>query len=375
MAGVYIHIPYCRQACHYCNFHFSTSLQSKALLVDSIIKEIRHRYHQLKDVKLSSIYLGGGTPSLLDDAELRQVLACLTQYFNSANDIDITLEANPEDISYDKLQTWHELGINRLSVGIQSFIDKDLSYMNRAHNTRQSHSALEMVNKSDIESLSLDLMFGLVNSNMEEWHNNLLTALEYRPEHLSIYNLTVEEQTVFAHWKLKNQLNELSTDLQQEQFDHAATLLTSKGYDHYEISNYSLPNHNAIHNTNYWKRVPYLGIGPSAHTYNGVKRTWNIANNAAYIKMWGTDSYQSTEEILTPIDQYNELIMLGLRTKWGIVVQDIEALAPPIQNHFHEVSRRYISDGTLIQEIDRVYLNRASWYLSDHISAELFFTT
>ena len=267
MSGIYIHIPYCRQACHYCSFHFSTSIKNKANLVSSLIKEIELRHKELSQSTLDSIYLGGGTPSLLTDEELASIMKKIVTYWQIDGSTEITLEANPEDITKEKLTSWYSIGVNRLSIGIQSFHEDDLKYMNRAHNADQSHHALSLINSSPFKAVSADLMFGLIDRSLDDWAANLDIMLSYDLDHLSIYNLTVEEQTVFANWKLKNKLQESTSELQYEQYMLAEQKLSASGYDHYEISNYAKPKRQAIHNTNYWNRKPYLGIGPSAHSY------------------------------------------------------------------------------------------------------------
>ena len=241
MSGIYIHIPYCRQACHYCNFHFSTSIKNKSTLVSSLIKEIELRHKELSSNRLDSIYLGGGTPSLLSSEELSSIMTKIEEHWQIDTSTEITLEANPEDISKEKLDSWHQASVNRLSIGIQSFHEADLKFMNRAHNAEQSHEALTLIKDSLIKAVTADLMFGLIDSTMGAWEDNLDTMLSYDLDHLSVYNLTVEEQTVFANWKLKNKLQEPTTELQFEQYKLADIKLRSAGYDHYEISNYAKP--------------------------------------------------------------------------------------------------------------------------------------
>lgn len=373
MSGIYIHIPYCRQACHYCNFHFSTSLKNKSALVSSLIKEIELRHNELPQAKLESVYLGGGTPSLLTTEELSSVIDKISQFWQMDQHTEITLEANPEDITKDKLESWHSVGVNRLSIGIQSFHESDLKYMNRAHSADQSHEALTLIKASPIKAVTADLMFGLIDSTLDDWASNLDTMLLYDLDHLSIYNLTVEEQTVFAHWKLKQKLQEPTTELQYEQYKLADKMLSLSGYDHYEISNYAKPNRQAIHNTNYWNRKPYLGVGPSAHSYIGVTRSWNIANNAAYIKQIESDNFCPTAEVIKEAEWYNELIMLGLRTKKGIKKSDLDRLSKKLQLHFDKTVKPKINKSIILITEGHYRLNPDHWYVSDTISSELFF--
>ncbi len=373
MSGIYIHIPYCRQACHYCNFHFSTSIKNKGTLVSSLIKELELRHQELPKSTLDSIYLGGGTPSLLTRKELTSIITKIDKSWQIDTSTEITLEANPEDITKDSLEAWHTAGVNRLSIGIQSFHEADLKYMNRAHNAEQSHQALKLIKESQIKAVTADLMFGLIDSTMEAWEMNLDTILSYDLDHLSIYNLTVEEQTVFANWKLKNKLQEPTTELQYKQYKLADQKLHSAGYDHYEISNYAKPGRQAIHNTNYWNRKSYLGVGPSAHSYvNGV-RSWNIANNAAYIKQMEEGNYSPSSETISEADHYNELIMLGLRTKKGIRKSDLSQLSSNLQLHFEQAVEPKLKENIIKSTEEYFQLDPNHWYVSDNISSELFF--
>ncbi len=373
MAGIYIHIPFCRQACHYCSFHFSTSLKNKGTLVLAIQEELKLKQQLFADREIHSLYFGGGTPSLLTPEELTAIMTSVRKNYSLTRDAEITLEANPEDVSTQKLSAWSKLGINRLSIGIQSFSDKDLKFMNRAHNAAQSHEALRMINESEIHSVTADLMFGLIDGNLEDWKSNLDKIASYKLTHLSIYNLTIEEQTVFANWKLKNKLNEPLPQEQEEQFYYTSRYLSSLGYDHYEISNYAIPGNYAMHNTNYWKRIPYLGIGPSAHSFDGNKRSWNVSNNANYIKQYNSGSYQQNTELLDQSDHYNELVMLGLRTKWGINLHLIKKLHVGIQQHFERLSIPLVQSGILKITNDYATLTHSKWYLSDQIASDLFY--
>ena len=373
MSGIYIHIPYCRQACHYCSFHFSTSIKNKATLVSSLIKEIELRHKELSQSTLDSIYLGGGTPSLLTDEELASIMKKIGSYWQIDGSTEITLEANPEDITKEKLTSWHSIGVNRLSIGIQSFHEDDLKYMNRAHNADQSHHALSLINSSPFKAVSADLMFGLIDRSLDDWAANLDIMLSYDLDHLSIYNLTVEEQTVFANWKLKNKLQESTSELQYEQYMLAEQKLSASGYDHYEISNYAKPKRQAIHNTNYWNRKPYLGIGPSAHSYIDGRRSWNVANNATYIKQLESNSYTPSTEHITEVDRYNELIMLGLRTKNGVKKSDLNQLSDRLQLHFYKTLEPKIKKNIIIANESHYRLDPDHWYVSDSISSELFF--
>ena len=373
MYGLYIHIPYCRQACHYCNFHFSTNVKTKVKVIGAICKEIEVRKSFLPNNQIGTIYFGGGTPSLLDFNELSEIFKTIRKHFRLADTSEITLECNPEDVSDQKLEQWWSLGINRLSIGIQSFLDKDLNLMNRAHNADQSHQALRLIKDSNFTNVTADLMFGLIDSNIDEWEQNLDIMCSYKIPHLSIYNLTIEEQTVFANWKMKNKLNVIPESLQEDQFHMARNKLASSGYEHYEISNYALPGFRALHNQNYWNRIPYLGIGPSAHSFYKNLRTSNIANNVLYVKAWETANDHFEAELLSDEDVYNEKIMLGLRRSEGIQVSDL-FFNENSRKHFEETADPFLKAGTLIKSKTHVQLHKDKWYLSDHVASSLFLT-
>lgn len=372
MAGIYIHIPFCRQACHYCNFHFSTSLHRTDDMVLAIINEIKTRKRHQMPQEIGSIYLGGGTPSLLTIPQLQSLIHTVTEHHQLSLDIEITLEANPEDITSDYLDAIQSLGINRLSVGIQSFEKEDLSTLNRAHTIDQSHKALELINGAQLRSYTIDLMFGLIGRSLADWEDNLQTALSYKPPHISCYNLTIEEQTAYAKWKSTGKIQESSDTLQHAQYELSHTILTSAGYDHYEISNYALEGHHAVHNTNYWRSIPYVGYGPGAHSYIDPIRSWNVANNALYIKNIHDPATYRSQEVLIESDRYNELIMLGLRTKWGINKTKLNQFSSQIKYHWDSVSRQLIQENILIENKTHFVLHPAWWYVSDDIAVTLF---
>ena len=375
LSGIYIHIPFCRKACHYCNFHFSTSKQHIPDLIECICTEIKTKpIPSSINTHIDTIYFGGGTPSILSIEQLQRIISTLAEEFTWSPSAEITIETNPEDISSHYLQDLYRLGFNRLSVGIQSFYEKDLVSMNRNHNTATSHKALSIIQESSFENYSLDLMFGLLGSNIDEWKANLNTALEYNPPHISCYNLTIEEQTAYQHLLKKKMIEQPNHSIQAKQFRLASQLLESKGYIHYEISNYAKPQYEAVHNTNYWNQVPYISYGPSGHSYDGHCRFWNIANNQSYIKaIKNEDAYIEYD----PIDansSYNELIMLGLRTKKGISQDQISQLDERLSKHWITTSSPLFNEGVLIEKDDFYILHRDWWYLSDDIAVKLFYT-
>jgi len=315
MAGIYIHVPFCRKACNYCNFHFSTSLKSKRKLVDAILTEISIKENSGFDDPLQSIYFGGGTPSLLSAEELGQILKALANYYNWTTATEITLEANPEDINPRYLESLLQLGVNRLSVGVQSFREEDLLHMNRAHDVADSLRCIREIKEAGFDNYTIDLMFGLINSTTEFWRQK----------------------------ERDGKLKQGTEDLQKEQYHLAEELLKSAGYDHYEVSNYALTNYKAIHNSNYWTRQAYEGYGPSAHSYYDRKRSWNIANNAQYIRKLEERVLPAESEQLEDGDFYNELIMLGLRTAKGISKKSLEDLPDIIQLYWEEEVSKYLN--------------------------------
>ncbi len=369
MAGIYIHVPFCRQACHYCSFHFSTSLRLKEEMMSAMLIEMQQVEN--KPSMIDTIYFGGGTPSILSIEEIKLLMDQIYRHYEVSGDVEVTLEANPEDLSEDYVKGLRDLGVNRLSIGIQSFLEDDLQYMNRAHSAEQSLQAIEYALSGGIRDVSLDLMFGLIGSDQSAWRASLEQIIDLSPTHISCYNLTVEEQTAFAHWREKGQLQEVDENIQYEQYLMTHELLSSAGYDHYEISNYAKPGHRSRHNQSYWNSQPYIGIGPSAHSFNGERRSWNVANNAKYLKQI-KEGQERESELLSPSDRYNEYIMLGLRTAKGIAKSQIDEFPKKMRESFDAVSARLLGQGVLKSSGDTIYLSPEQWYISDAISAELF---
>lgn len=375
MSGIYIHIPFCRQACHYCNFHFSTSQQYIPDLVESICKEIKTKpIPSSIDTNIRTIYFGGGTPSILTIAQLEKIIDTLASEFNWSSDAEITIETNPEDINAKYLEKLHLLGFNRLSVGIQSFHEKDLESMNRNHDARTSHKALQLIQQSNFHNYSIDLMFGLIGSSIEEWKSNIDEAIQYNPTHISCYNLTIEEQTAYHHLLKKNEITPLDDGIQADQFKMATQLLGSHGYVHYEISNYAKPGYKAVHNTNYWNQIPYISYGPSGHSYDGHCRFWNISNNQSYIKALENGHAYISYDQLDESSSYNEIIMLGLRTAKGISKDKLSKQPLKIANYWNTKSSHLVAQGVLILEDGFYTLHKDWWYLSDDIAVKLFYT-
>lgn len=323
MSGIYIHIPFCKQACHYCNFHFSTSTALQNDFTAALLKEMKDRAFYLNGEIVETIYFGGGTPSLLPDKDLREILDSLTSIFQISPEPEITLEANPDDMTRARLTIWKEMGFNRLSIGIQSFFSEDLSWMNRAHNADQATEALKQTRNAGFDQFSLDLIFGSPGLSGDRWEKNLHTALSFDPPHISCYALTVEPKTALHAMIRMKKSEDVNPDLQAAQFLTAMNILESAGYEHYEISSFAKPGNRSRHNSSYWKSKKYLGLGPSAHSFDGTSRQWNIANNALYIKAVTNNHPYFESELLQPRDLLNEYIMTSLRTREGIDLQQI----------------------------------------------------
>jgi len=376
---LYLHVPFCRQACHYCNFHFSTSMKYENEMIEAMIKELEYRKDYLEDKKLSSIYFGGGTPSILNSDLLSRLFEGIRKNFEILGDAEVTFEANPEDITIEKLEFWHSIGINRLSIGIQSFAQADLDWMNRIHSIEQSDHALDLVDKFGKLDYSMDLIFGSETTSDEIWLNNLQRTIKRRPSHISCYALTIEENTPLHHFVTKGKKKESPQEKIKTQFYQARKILIEAGYDHYEISNYSLPGKNAVHNGNYWKSKPYLGIGPAAHSYNRKTRSWNFANNATYIKSISENKTAEVSEELSEQDQYNEFVMTRLRTKWGVNKNELLThFSNKFTEHFLQEVQASIQEGYITEVINAegestFALSEKSLIIADTISSDLFY--
>lgn len=378
MAGIYLHIPFCRQACHYCNFHFSTSLQGKNDFIPALLKEMEGRRDYIGASAVGTVYLGGGTPSLLDPVQLKAILDKIREVFVPGPEAEVTMEANPDDMTdAGKLRAWREAGVNRLSIGIQSFFEEDLRWMNRAHNAVQARECIRMAKGEGFDNISIDLIYGGPTLPDDHWKKNVDQAVGLQIPHLSCYALTVEPRTALDKLIRSHKLQEVSPDDQARQFILLMDWMDQAGYEHYEISNFALPGHRSRHNSAYWQGETYLGLGPSAHSYNGVSREWNIANNALYIKSLaeqGSKPVSTVEkEILTPIQQLNEYIMISLRTIEGSNLRYVaEKFGPDIAQELERRTQRYIQEGKMANQ-GTITLTRSGKLLADGITAGLFF--
>ncbi|RYY98332.1 MAG: radical SAM family heme chaperone HemW [Chitinophagaceae bacterium] len=318
MAGIYLHIPFCKQACHYCNFHFTTSLRQKGALVNALVQEAALRQDYLEGAPVHTVYFGGGTPSLLEAGELDCILEALRQHYPIDPGAEITLEANPDDISAARLAHWKSAGINRLSIGVQSFFEDELRWMNRAHTAAHARGCIELSLAAGFDNLTIDLIYGSPLLSDERWKENVDIATGYGINHLSCYALTVEEKTPLHKQIGRREKVDVDNDQQARQFLLLMEWLKAAGYDHYEVSNFAKPGFRSRHNSAYWQGVPYLGLGPSAHAYNGRERSWNIANNSVYIRSVSEEFLPEEKEALTREQRLNEYLMISLRTQEGI---------------------------------------------------------
>ena len=373
MAAIYFHVPFCNQACHYCNFHFSTSLKHKNPVLDAMLSELKLRKEELDETeKINSIYFGGGTPSLLSSAEISVLINEVKRNFNVAVDAEITLEMNPDDDRPNYLEELKTIGVNRLSVGIQSFHEEELKLMNRAHNSQEAFDVLNRI-QGLYNNFSLDLIFGLPNSTPESWQKNVEYALQFNPTHISSYLLTVEPKTVLNHQIDNKQIEVLGEEDVLTQFNFLVDRLQAKGYDHYELSSFGKPGFRSVNNTAYWSEKPYLGIGPSAHSFNGETRSWNISNNTQYLKGISVGKPMIEREKLSVADRYNEYIMIGLRMQNGISLDYIEKnFGSDYKILLKKGVQSQIASQVLYWDGDSLKVSRNAMMLVDGIASDLF---
>jgi oxygen-independent coproporphyrinogen-3 oxidase len=369
LAGIYIHIPFCKQACSYCNFHFATSLRRKNELVAALLSEMELRKDYLEGEPIETIYFGGGTPSLLPSKDHRVLIEKISSIFKIPPNAEITLETNPDDISEEQLKDWKEAGINRLSIGIQSFFEEDLKWMNRAHTAGQALDSLQAAVKH-FNNITVDLIYGTPLLTNEKWKKNIDRVITEGIVHLSCYALTVEPKTALYKLIKEQRTADIDPDKQSEQFLLLMQWMEEAGYEHYEISNFAKPGFISRHNSSYWRGKKYLGIGPSAHSFDGASRQWNISNNNIYIDSIEKGIIPYEKEILTSTQQLNEYIMTSLRTMEGLDLNQVEnALGRKLRTG----SRKFIERGLMAEEKGHLKLTKEGKLLADGIAAELFF--
>ncbi|MDC0249181.1 radical SAM family heme chaperone HemW [Flavobacteriaceae bacterium] len=371
MAGLYIHIPFCKKACHYCNFHFSTSLKNRKKIISSMIKEIEIKSIGYEDL-IETIYFGGGTPSLLSIIEIDSLIKAVIDNFKISKKPEITLEANPDDLNTSKLKELSNSLINRLSIGIQSFNDQDLKLMNRSHNSFDSINCIDNSLKY-FDNISIDLIYGMPNSNLISWEKNLNLALNWDLNHISAYALTVEPKTALEKYIKKEIILPLDEEFVYDQFNLMYDKLLDLNYINYELSSFAKKGYFSKNNSGYWLGKKYVGIGPSSHSFDGFSRSWNVSNNKLYVSDIQNNKMYHQKEKLTHVDQYNEYIMTGLRTMWGISLSNLqEKFGKKIENHFVKKSKKFIESKLLIIENDLIKTSKKGKFLSDGIASELF---
>ncbi len=380
---LYLHIPFCKQACHYCDFHFSTNLKSKPDLVAAICQEIELQKDYLPTRTLETVYFGGGTPSLLTASELGQIFETIHRIYHVQPNAEITLEANPDDLTFAKLLTLRRF-VNRLSIGIQSFHEPYLRFMNRAHTAAESASCVKLAQDSGFENLTIDLIYGMsekllgmqLSSEISEedlWQKDLEKAVDLNTPHISAYNLTIEPQTALGNWLKKGKIKAVEEELSAHQFEQMTTYLNANHYEQYEISNFARNGCYALHNSSYWKRRPYLGIGPSAHSFDGKSRQYNVSNNAQYIQAVKEGKGAFDVEVLTPFDQVNDYLLTSLRTIWGCDLGIIQELAGI---NLQEVQKNYLTaffeNEWIIIQNNTLFLTTKGKLFADRIASDLF---
>ena len=372
MSGIYIHIPFCKQACHYCDFHFSTSMKKKDEMVLALVKEIELRKGESQYEIIETIYFGGGTPSVLTIDDIQFLINSVYEHYHVVENPEITLEANPDDLDNEIIIQYANSPINRLSIGVQSFFEDDLELMNRAHNSEEAKKCLEFATQY-FDNISIDLIYGMPNMSNEKWLQNIETALSFNIPHISSYALTVEPKTALYKMIKSGAIPTLDDDLAQQHFHILIDKLQENGFVHYELSNFGKPDFFSKNNTAYWLGKKYIGIGPSAHSYNGESRSWNIANNSLYLKAIAENKLPSETEILSKTDQYNEYIMTGLRTIWGVSLERIETeFGTKYLDYLHQQVEKYISDHLLEIENNVLKTTKKGKFLSDGIASDLF---
>lgn len=372
MSGIYIHIPFCKQACHYCDFHFSTSLKKKGEMVLALAKEIEMRKSEFQNQQVETIYFGGGTPSILEISDLKLLIDTVYSNYKVVENPEITVEANPDDLSKERIIELSKNKINRLSIGIQSFFEDDLKMMNRAHNSSEAKECLEFATQY-FDNISVDLIYGIPEMSNEKWLQNIETALSFNIPHISSYALTVEPKTALHSFIQKGIIPQPDDEVAQEHFQILVDKLTENDFIHYELSNFGKENYFSKNNSSYWLGKKYIGIGPSAHSYDGEKRGWNVSNNSLYLKSISENNLPSETEVLSKTDRYNEYVMTGLRTIWGISLDRIESeFGKSYLDYLNQQAAKYIEDHLLFVDENILRTTKKGKFLSDGIASDLF---
>lgn len=371
---LYLHIPFCRQACHYCDFHFSTQLDGRNALVDALARELILQQAYLSRQPLQTIYFGGGTPSLLTEAELARLMDTIHRCFSVQPNAEITLEANPDDLTNEKLAQINALGINRLSIGIQSFDEANLRYLNRIHTATEGENCVRQAQEAGIENISIDLIYAIGPApDHRIWERDLEKAIALNVPHLSAYCLTIEPQTVFGNWLKRRKIQPIDDEFAAGQFERLTRHLAGAGYEHYEISNFAQPGRYSRHNTSYWRQEPYLGVGPSAHSFDGATtRQANVSNNARYVATLGRGEIPAETEHLSERDRVNEYLLTSLRTQWGCDLVKLKTISEEGHSRIRSFTPPLLEKGWLNDEAGTLRLTPAGKLFADRVASELF---
>jgi oxygen-independent coproporphyrinogen III oxidase len=370
MSGIYIHVPFCKQACFYCDFHFSTSLAKKTELIDAMVKEVEIKHKFIGDEIIHTIYFGGGTPSILSESEIKRLFDSIHQYFNISENAEITFEANPDDLTEEKLNILKKASVNRLSIGIQTFNDSILTYLNRAHNSKEAINCIINAQKVGFNNINIDLIYGAEPTTNAILLNDLSIIESLKIQHVSAYNLTIEQGTVFGNHLKKGKILPINDSKSAEQYQLIENHLGKNGFEHYEISNYALPGYYSKHNSSYWKQKKYIGIGPSAHSYDGKTRHYTIKNNALYLKSLLENKLPIEEEILTRKNKINEFLMTGLRTNWGCDLAYLEKLDYDLVKEKNDFINQKQNEGIIAINDNHLYLTEKGKLFTDSIVLE-----
>lgn len=374
MSGIYIHIPFCKQQCNYCDFHFSTSLNNKNEVLNAILSEMKKRSSFLEGTKIRTIYFGGGTPSILSTDELNAIFEHLNAQFNLSDVNEITMEANPDDLTPEKIKALSKTPINRFSIGIQSFQNEDLKYMNRAHNVEQAKSSIKGVQDAGWENITIDLIYGTPTLNNDMWLENMQHVIDFEIPHLSAYGLTVEEKTPLFHAIKKGHQKPLDEQKSKTQFEMLMDFIPENGLEQYEISNFAKEGFEAKHNGSYWTDDIYLGLGPSAHSFDGKRRLWNISNNILYIKSLQNNELPQDFEELTEVQRYNEYLLTSLRTKKGVDIEYTKSrFSPFLIDFFNFTVKKWMLSGEITEKDGFFTLTKKGKIIADYLSSDLFY--